>query len=127
MTAMNEGILKADRRGRLRYSPEQRNALVEACEASGLSTPRFAALHGVKYQTLATWIHQRKRAASTKPLRLPQPTSLVLVPAELETAPPAPGLLEVCLPSGVRLAISTPAQAALAATLIRELQNPRPC
>ena len=66
MTAMNDDILKADRRGRLRYYPEQREALVKACEASGLSVPRFAALHGVKYQTLAAWLHQRKRAKSSR-------------------------------------------------------------
>ena len=52
MTDMNEVILKADRRGRLRYTPEQKQALIEAYETSGLSCPRFAALHGVNYQTL---------------------------------------------------------------------------
>jgi hypothetical protein len=40
MTDMNEVILKTDRRGRLRYTPEQKQALIEA---SGLSGPRFAA------------------------------------------------------------------------------------
>jgi hypothetical protein len=38
--------LKAARRGRLRHTAEQKQALYEACEASGLSFPRFAALHG---------------------------------------------------------------------------------
>ena len=42
MTDMNEVILKADRRGRLRYTAEQKQVLVEAYEASGLSGPRFA-------------------------------------------------------------------------------------
>jgi hypothetical protein len=53
MTATNDGIIKSDRRGRLRYTSDQRKTLVKACQASALSTPRFAALHGVKYQTLA--------------------------------------------------------------------------
>ena len=35
MTDMNEVIVKADRRGRLRYTPEQKQALIEAYEASG--------------------------------------------------------------------------------------------
>jgi len=53
MTEMNETngvILKTDRRGRLRYSPEQKQAFIEAFEASGLSAPRFAAHHGVRGQ-----------------------------------------------------------------------------
>jgi hypothetical protein len=78
MTATHVEIMKSDRRGRLCYTQEQRDALVKACKASGLSTPRFAAIHGVKYQTLAAWIHRRNLEA--KPARpcLPQPTSLIL-------------------------------------------------
>jgi magnesium-transporting ATPase (P-type) len=44
MTDMNEAILKAGLRGCLRHTPEQKQALVEAYEASGHSCPRFAAL-----------------------------------------------------------------------------------
>ncbi len=55
MTPMNESILKNDRQGRLRYTPEQKKIMVDAYRASGLSAPRFAAHHGVNYQTLVTW------------------------------------------------------------------------
>jgi transposase-like protein len=48
---MNESIMKTDRLGRLRYAPEQKAAIIEAYLASGMSAPRFAALHGVNYQT----------------------------------------------------------------------------
>jgi hypothetical protein len=51
MTDMNGVILKADRRGCLRHTPVQKQAFVEAYEASGLSFPRFAAPHGGNYQT----------------------------------------------------------------------------
>jgi transposase-like protein len=54
MADMNESILKSGRRGHLRWTPEQKQALVEAYEASGLSCPRFAALHGVNCQTLVS-------------------------------------------------------------------------
>lgn len=125
MTAMNDDIMKADRRGRLRYTPEQREALVKACEASGLSTPRFAALHGVKYQTLAAWLHRRKRAKSPGEHRLPQPAPLLLVRAELEApASNAAGPMEIALPGGARLAVTAPGHIHLAAALIRELSRP---
>ena len=124
MTDMNEVILKADRRGRLRYTPEQKQAFVAAYESSGLSCPRFAALHGIKYQTLVSWIKKGRQAGPDHPVLRS------LVPAELEAIPPrhataAP--IEVLLPCGVRLAVHTVSQADTAAALIRELQKPRPC
>jgi transposase-like protein len=61
MTDMNEVILKADRRGRLRYNPEQKQVLVDACEGSGFCGSRFAVLHGVNYQTLVFWLKKRRQ------------------------------------------------------------------
>ena len=87
MTATHDTILKADRSGRLRLSPEQRFALLQAYQTSGLSGPRFAALHGVKYQTLATWIQKSKQTASLKPKRL------LFIAAEVTTGPAPPGEL----------------------------------
>jgi DNA-binding transcriptional regulator YiaG len=61
--------MKADRHGRLRFSPEQRSALLKAYQACGLSGPRFAALHGVKYQTLANWIQKSKQTEGAQAAR----------------------------------------------------------
>jgi hypothetical protein len=44
---MNESIMKTDQIGRLRYTLEQKQTMLEAYRASGLSAPRFAAHHGV--------------------------------------------------------------------------------
>jgi transposase-like protein len=124
MTDMNEVILKADRRGRLRYTPEQKQALIAAYEASGLSGPRFAALHGVNYQTLVSWLKKRRQFGAE------HPALSSLVPAELAGPPQcgAAGLpMEILLPCGVRLAVHTPSQMNMAAALIRELQGTRPC
>jgi transposase-like protein len=124
MTDTNEVILKADRRGRLRYTPEQKQALIGAYETSGLSAPRFAAMHGVNYQTLVSWLKKRRQANPE------HPALRSLVPAELEGGSPrhAASLpVEILLPCGVRLAVHTPSQMNMAATLIRELHNPRSC
>lgn len=127
MTATNDGILKADRRGRLSYSPEQRLAMVNAFQASGLSGPRFAALHGVKYQTLANWLQKRKREAAREAPGLPRPAFLSFVPAELQGMPNAGAAMEIMLPGGARLSITAPGHVQLAAALIRELENPLLC
>ena len=90
MNATHHSIVKSDRRGRLRYTKEQKSARVAAYQSSGLSGPRFAGIHGVKVQTLASWL--QKRETSVVPAALPQPgpTSnfLSLIPAEINHGNP---------------------------------------
>ena len=123
MTATHDTIMKADRRGRLRFSQEQRAALLKAYQASGLSGPRFAALHGVKYPTLANCIQKSKRTEA------PKPKMLSFIAAEVVPAPESVHIdsLEVLLPGGSRIKIAGSAQVALAAALLRELQSSSPC
>lgn len=126
---MNDTIMKSDRRGRLRYTPEQKAALMDAYQSSGLSGPRFAAIHGVNYQTLASWLQKRKQTSPPSPAGGSSPGLLSLVAAEIEGLgmSGAGQPLEIMLPGGARLSIRTSNQAQLAATLIRELQQARPC
>jgi transposase-like protein len=58
MTDTHHAIIKADQRGRLRFTPDQRAILLAAYDTSGLSAMAFARGHGVCYQTLIAW--QRK-------------------------------------------------------------------
>ena len=129
MTPMNESILKTDRRGRLRYTPVQKKIMVDAYLASGLSAPRFATLHGVNYQTLVSWLRKGKVTGAADPSRSSHPALLSLVPAEIEgyTAIGAVHAMEVSLPGGAKILISSPGQLDLAVALIRALGNPRPC
>ena len=126
MTPMNESIMKTDRRGRLRYTPEQKKTMIEAFQSSGLSAPRFSAHHGVNYQTLVSWIKKGNTAVTAGPPGLPCPAFLSLVPAELQTAG-AGRAMEVLLPGGAKLVITAPDQVQLAVALIRALENPLPC
>ena len=71
MTPMNESVLKTDQVGRLRYTPEQKKTMIDANRASGLSAPRFAARHGVNYQTLVSWIKKGKTIGCAQLTRLP--------------------------------------------------------
>jgi hypothetical protein len=63
MNAAHDSLVKFDQRGRLRYAPQLKAALVETYAASGLSGPKLAALHRVNCQTFAAWLQKRKRAA----------------------------------------------------------------
>ena len=126
---MNESMMKADRRGRLRYTPEQKQTMVDAYRASGLSAPRFAALHGVNYQTLVTWIKKDKQSSASATPDSSSSRSFSLIPALIEgNGNPAAGrAMEMLLPGGARLSITSADHVALAVALIRQLEQARPC
>jgi len=125
MTETHDIILKSDRRGRIRFTPEQRTAMLDAYDASGLSGPKFAQLHGVNYQTFAGWFQRRKKGHA------PVVVGTGLFTLLEATAHAQPGSscarLEVLLPGGARLLIDNMSNLTLAAALIRELQFPNPC
>jgi len=125
MTETHDMILKTDRRGRLRFSPEQRSAMLEAYDASGLSGPKFAQLHGINYQTFAGWVQRRKRP--TAPARTGGGL-LTLLEATVDCRPDRPDRsLEVVLPGGARVLIDNRSHLELAAALIRQLQSAPSC
>lgn len=126
---MNESILKTDRQGRLRYTPEQKKIMVDAYRTSGLSAPRFAAHHGVNYQTLVTWIRKDKQSSTATTPNSSPSGFLSLVPAMIEGSGNAPedGAMEIFLPGGARLSLTSANQVALAVALIRQLEHAGPC
>lgn len=62
-------IVKSDRTGRTRYTPEYKREVLAAFESSSLSAPVFAKQCGIKYPTLAAWIGALKHGDRTAPLR----------------------------------------------------------
>ncbi|NQX01148.1 transposase [bacterium] len=126
---MNESMMKTDQRGRLRYTPEQKQTMVDAYRASGLTAPRFAAHHGVNYQTLVSWIKKDKQLSSATTPGGPPSGFFSLIPAVIEGCgnPPLDGAIEVFIPGGARLSITSASQVALAVALIRQLEQARPC
>lgn len=56
------GIMKRDAVGRVSYTEQQREALLDEFERSGLKGAQFALAAGVKYQTFAHWLQQRRHA-----------------------------------------------------------------
>ncbi len=126
---MNESVLKTDQIGRLRYTPEQKKTMVDAYRASGLSAPRFATHHGVNYQTLVSWIKKDKQSSTFSKPDSPPTGFFSLVPAMIEAGmnPAADEAMEIFLPGGARLSITSASHIALAAALIRQLEQARPC
>lgn len=114
-------ILKTDKRGRVRTTRQRREELLLEFERSGLSAPRFAELTGVKYQTLAGWLHRRrKQQGQVAAVKAPgvQWLEAVVQAAELP-APSSSRTLLVRLPSGATLELSHLTQAPLAGAVLR--------
>lgn len=122
MTSMKGrlALLRADVRGRVRRSAAQRAEILAAFDQSGVSAAEFARLVGVKYPTLAGWLHRRGRArGEVGPGRA---QAVRFVEAAVPPPPPeAPAPLELELPGGVRLRLTEPAQVPLVVALLRGL------
>ncbi|MEI9896733.1 MAG: IS66 family insertion sequence element accessory protein TnpB [Chthoniobacter sp.] len=118
-------VLKQDAAGRVWTPPEQREAVLDEFERSGLPAAQFAARVGVKYQTLATWVQKRRKARSEGNATNSTPAVPRLegwVEATVESsAEDRTRSLVVHLPGGSRLEVRDTAQAVLAAHLLRAL------
>ncbi|MCC6356139.1 MAG: hypothetical protein IT577_19805 [Verrucomicrobiae bacterium] len=119
------GILKSDTRGRVQYSAEHRQRVLEEFGRSGMSGAKFAQYAWVKYSTFANWVLRRRRGegcASAKGEAGKGAMQLVeAVVGRREDGEPVLGGLELELAGGIRLRIRDRGQLKLAAALLREL------
>lgn len=135
-------ILKRDAVGRLSYSPEQREAILDEFERSGLKGAAFARTTGLPYQTFAAWIQRRRHergdyrmrsAPAGGALRRSGPEKAVrLVEVMLARPDPAAGTvdapaLRLELPCGTRLLVADDRQAVLAARVLQALASVVSC
>ena len=117
-------VIKTDRMGRMRFSRAQRERILCAFESSGMSAVGFAEHHGMKYQTLATWIQKQRRERGTCPESKAEPSTLAgFVEVEMAQEPPVAGASPLVLkfPGGAQLVLSATDQVPVAAALLKAL------
>lgn len=112
-------IIRTGSDGRLRYSPAQKQSLLQAFDRSGISAMAFARQHGVQYQTFIVWLRKRRKQG-------PHDTSgpafaQVVVSNPLATSTEA---LRIVLPCGAALEIASRAALPLALELLAALSRP---
>jgi len=121
-------LLKTDVLGRVKTPAARREQLLDEFEKSGASGQQFAELVGVKYQTFATWVQQRKRRrAATIKRKTPAKVRWLEAVAGRPADPRAGSSLPLHLPGGARLEISCAKQIPLAAALLRALEKAGSC
>lgn len=119
-------LLKTDVLGRVKTPAARRQQLLDEFERSGASGQKFAELVGVKYQTFATWVQQRKRQRAATKRKTSKPNARV---RWLETTlgkvteHDCASNLPVRLPGGACLEMTCARQIPLAAALLRALEK----
>ena len=134
-------ILKTDVLGRITVGSAQREAILDAFEASGMTGQAFALHHGIKIQTFASWIQKRRRRGDyqneslcrklrmrkdppqvgLKKVARPQ-VSMNLIEVNLQNeTPKMHEALEVILPGGAVVRIRHESQLGLLQILMRQL------
>lgn len=126
-TPTDQVVLKQDVLGRVKTPATRREELLDEFERSGLPGLKFAELAGIKYQTFATWAQKRRRQRGAYPaVKVPKQLRwLEAVVGQAQEAGgknPLPLVLELL--GGAKVQINDAKQAALAAALLRALQQP---
>ena len=125
-------ILKSDALGRVSTSKQQREALLDEFERSGLKGAQFARAVGVKYATFANWVQKRRHARGDykRGGSGPQDGALRLIEAVVTSGAAMPSnsaaveqALEVHLPGGAKFLVGSAHQVPLASQLIQALSR----
>jgi hypothetical protein len=125
-----ETILKRDALGWVVMSREQREALLDEFERSGLKGAQFARTAGICYPTFAAWVQRRRHERGDYQGRLnarakPVTPSLRLIEAVAGGSdrhkPVDETGLEIELPGGARLVLRNAQQAPLVAQLLKAI------
>ncbi len=121
-------LIKNDRMGRMRFTREQREKILDAYEASGASGKDFAEIHGTKYQTLAIWVQRRRRKHGLMQSAVDGTASNpALCLAEIELGGESAGAsiipLVLSLPGGTEMTLCPMSPDPVAAALLQSLSG----
>jgi transposase-like protein len=133
-TAETDGLIKQDKRGRMRVTRERRQMLVAEFAHSAMTGRQFAALAGIKATTFSNWVRKWRKPRAAQ---LPAPAvenapgvrwleAVVDQPTPKRPRKTATALI-VHGPRGVRLELGDEGQVKLAVQLLRELGQESGC
>jgi len=111
--------ITTDELGRIRLSPEHKEALLDTFERSSMSGLGFSRKYGLTYSTFASWVRKRKEAQ-----RPPQNKGAILdTLVEITPASSPTTELIVELGCGSRIHLAEASQVPLVVTLLKTLSR----
>lgn len=117
-------LLVQDALGRVRTPREKREQILDEYERSGMTGVAFAAMVGVKYSTLASWVQQRRKHGAGANKAVPGAVRWVEAVAEPESMGSAVARgrgMRVQIGAGVWLEVTNGEQAAWAGEMLRAM------
>ncbi len=117
-TTDTSGFLKTDTRGRVLTPAQDREALLDAFEQSGMSGAEFARVHGIRYSTFAYWRHVRKKRGLVV-----EPVQAGFQEVAIQSTPSPGPSLTIELPGGGRFRLERADQLPMARALLRYLDT----
>jgi len=116
-------LLVQDARGRVRTPREKREQILDEYERSGMTGAAFAAMVGVKYPTLASWVQQRRKHGAGASEAVPGAVRWVEAVAEPESmgAAAAGRGMRVQIGTSVWLEVTDGQQAGWAGEMLRAM------
>ncbi len=113
-------IIRAGSDGRLRYSPAQRQELLDAFAGSSMSAMSFSRQHGVHYQTFIAWLRKSRENSSSEVSGPAFAEILLDGPATVNSS----AVLRIVLPCGTVIELTSRAALPLALELLSNLRRP---
>ncbi|MCP3871391.1 MAG: hypothetical protein GY703_25465 [Gammaproteobacteria bacterium] len=122
-------ILKTDTLGRIHTPRDQREALLDAFEQSGMNGAAFCRSHGLRYTTFASWRHARRRKAQrNETIDLSEEdVGVSFHEVEVNAPPPPAQPLVIELPQGARMHLERTEQFPMAAAWMAYLKETGGC
>ncbi len=114
-------IIRTGTDGRLCFSHQQREAMLDAFEASGHSALAFSKEHGVKYQTFISWLRKRRECVVDAVQSGPAFAEVVMKDADQTSAIAG---LRLTLPCGTVMDVASRAALPLALEILQTLRRP---
>ena len=111
-------LVQTGRDGRIRYSPEQREKLLDLFEGSGMTGKAFCEEYGLKYPTFSTWRRARREHGAGEGSGAGSEEAFILAEVGAE---PGTGLV-LKLPGGAAVHAQGKDGAAQLADLIKRLR-----
>jgi len=117
-------VIRSDSRGRMLVAADQREALLDEFERSGLSGMAYCRLHRLTSPTFATWVQKRRRRPTAQSAAFAE----VVIESRTEAAVASDGQgLRLTLASGTTLEVTRRSQLPLLVELLRSLDSQPSC
>ncbi len=120
-TPSDSTIIRAGSDDRLRYSPAQRQDLLDAFAGSGVSAMSFSRQHGIHYQTFIAWLRKYRQNPAVSDVPGPAFAEIHLAG---QASPNPSAALRIVLPCGAAIELASRAALPLALELLSNLRHP---